>query len=681
MAGDKLIYAFLQFLKLQKVTINRIDEAALNESDNPIEYLAETQGVFADFFTLEGDWTKYDVGDFIGFLEESEEPVIIRKGVHYYKIIDPQTLKERRFDKQKDRLKDTALGIIPLHADEIKSGMKLVEWSILKQKGELAMFSVMTLIVAFLTLIIPRCIELVIDVILVAKDYSNLLVMCVTMSLTIASILLINIVVNRSKVRLQANSRRLVISTVLSKIMSINVADESLIRNELIATFMPFVSSVDSIIEALLSVSVYLAETIVLVIMVLGNGYGYSRLFIPLFAVAMVVFSILLVISYKVTTAKRKTQATLDLSKKEMMGNIETIKYYNIVDKIFNKFVVAYDNNIDNSIALNGIGQWQGLWLTMFSGLSIMLLFAYEAVRKTGDAGEISYVSSSITLAVGYLGMLLTFVGKFIQNVPYLKLADKILLFEDEGECEQGYTGEVSGEIELINVSFAYNDHSNTVIKNLSLKIEPGEYIGVVGASGCGKSTLVKLLMGFVKPSSGTVTYDGVDINRFDLRFLRKQFGVVLQNAEVISGSIKSNIGMSPAPDMEMVEQAAKCANIYDDIMAMPMKFNTMISSESEVISGGQKQRIVLARALMNNPKILILDEATSAMDNKTQAVVKDNLDKMEITRIAIAHRLSTIEDCDRIIVMDKGSIVEMGTFDELMAQRGLFYRMASRNL
>ena len=681
MTGDMLVQAFLQFLKLKKVTINRIDEAALYESSNPIEYLAETQKVFADYFTLEGDWTRYDVGDFIGFLEESEKPVIIRKGIHSYKIVDPETLEERRFDKHKDRLTDTALGIIPLHRDEIKSGMKLIGRSLWMQKGEFAMFSVMTLIVALLSLTIPWSIKQVIDVIMVSQDCTNLLVLSLTMFLTIASILLINIVVNRSKVRLQANSRRLVVATILSKIMSINVADESLVSNELIATFMPFINSVDSTIDALLNMGVYLAETIVLVVMLLGNGYGYGRLFIPVFSGAMVVFAIFFVISYKVTKAKRKTEATLDLSKKEIMGNIETIKYYNIVDKFFDYYSVAYDNNISNSIALSRIGQWQGLLLTTFSGLTLMLLFACESVMKIGDAGEISSISSSISLVVGYLGMFLTFVGKLIQNVPYLKLADKIFSFEDEGECNEGYTGKITGEIELINISYAYNENSNTVIKNLSLKIEPGEYIGVVGASGCGKSTLVKLLMGFVKPSSGTVTYEGVDINHYDLRFLRKQFGVVLQNAEVISGSIKANIGMSNDPDMEKVEQAAKSANIYDDIMTMPMKFNTLISSESEVISEGQKQRIVLARALLRNPKILILDEATSALDNKTQAIIKDNLDRMKITRIAIAHRLSTIVDCDRIIVMDKGSIVETGTFDELMAQRGLFYHMASRNL
>ena len=157
--------------------------------------------------------------------------------------------------------------------------------------------------------------------------------------------------------------------------------------------------------------------------------------------------------------------------------------------------------------------------------------------------------------------------------------------------------------------------------------------------------------------------------------------GVVLQDAAVISGSIRRNIGLSDDADLDRVKEAARSAAIYDEIEAMPMKFETLLSSEAELISGGQRQRIVLARALMNRPKILFLDEATSAMDNISQKKVKNNLDELGITRIAVAHRLSTIIDCDRILVMDKGEIVEQGNFQELMAMDGLFARMARRNL
>ncbi len=157
--------------------------------------------------------------------------------------------------------------------------------------------------------------------------------------------------------------------------------------------------------------------------------------------------------------------------------------------------------------------------------------------------------------------------------------------------------------------------------------------------------------------------------------------GVVLQNAAVITGSIKHNIGFSEDADMTLVRAAASQAAVLDEIEAMPMKFNTLLSGEAEVISGGQRQRIVIARALMNNPRILFLDEATSAVDNISQKIIKDNLDKMGITRIAIAHRLSTVINCDRIIVMDKGEIVEQGTFSELMNKNGYFTKLARRNM
>ena len=188
-------------------------------------------------------------------------------------------------------------------------------------------------------------------------------------------------------------------------------------------------------------------------------------------------------------------------------------------------------------------------------------------------------------------------------------------------------------------------------------------------------------MLGFLAPTEGSVSYDGVELSQYNLKSLRRQFGVVLQDAAVVTGSIRRNIGLSDSADMELVAESAKSAAIYDEIEAMPMKFETHLSSEAEMISGGQRQRIVLARALMHKPKVLFLDEATSAMDNVSQKVVKENMDALGITRISVAHRLSTVIDCDRILVMDQGEIVEQGSFQELMELNGLFARMAKRNL
>lgn len=220
------------------------------------------------------------------------------------------------------------------------------------------------------------------------------------------------------------------------------------------------------------------------------------------------------------------------------------------------------------------------------------------------------------------------------------------------------------------------------VLHHINLEIKAGEYIGIVGPSGCGKSTLMKLLLGFETPDNGSVCFDGFDMASTDKREIRKQLGVVLQNGGLISGSIHENITITnPKATMRQVREVIRKVGLKEDIDAMPMGVHTIVSESASMLSGGQQQRILIARAIMNNPKVLLFDEATSALDNVTQKMVCDNLDAMNITRIVIAHRLSTIEHCDRIIFLNRGRIEEQGTFEQLMANRGMFYQMAIRQL
>jgi len=268
----------------------------------------------------------------------------------------------------------------------------------------------------------------------------------------------------------------------------------------------------------------------------------------------------------------------------------------------------------------------------------------------------------------------------FANIKPIMEMAKPLLDAEPEiSEGKQVITN-VSGNIEINNLSFRYNEKMPYVIDGLNLTIKPGQYVAIVGKTGCGKSTLMRLLLGFEKPNKGSIYYDGKDMNTIELRSLRRKIGVVMQNGSLFMGDIYSNIVIS-APELTVDDawEAARQAGIAEDIEKMPMGMNTLIAEGAGGISGGQKQRIMIARAIAPKPKILMFDEATSALDNITQKIVSDSLDKLNCTRIVIAHRLSTIKQCDRIIVLDKGNIIEDGTYEELIRQNGYFAELVER--
>ena len=227
---------------------------------------------------------------------------------------------------------------------------------------------------------------------------------------------------------------------------------------------------------------------------------------------------------------------------------------------------------------------------------------------------------------------------------------------------------------------FRYGEGMPYVIDGMDLTIRAGEYVAIVGKSGCGKSTLVRLLLGFETPEKGAIYYDGKDLTSIDLRSLRRRIGAVTQDGSLFQEDIYSNITISaPGLTEEDAWEAAEIAGIADDIRAMPMGMKTMISEGSGGISGGQKQRLMIARAVAPKPRVLIFDEATSALDNRTQKQVSKSLDALNCTRIVIAHRLSTIKNCDRILYLEGGRIVEDGTYDELIEKNGKFAELVER--
>lgn len=310
-----------------------------------------------------------------------------------------------------------------------------------------------------------------------------------------------------------------------------------------------------------------------------------------------------------------------------------------------------------------------------------VLLYFCALKDNISPSDFIAFTSANGMVSGAIMGMA-AIVPQLAEINPLLRLASPIM--ETVPETEQNSTSVefLTGAIEVTDLTFRYADDLPPVINGLNLKIKPGEYVGIVGRSGCGKSTLLRLLLGFEKPNAGSIYYDDYDLQNVNKQSLRRHIGTCLQSGALFPGDVFSNITITaPWSKQEDAWEAARMANIAKDIEELPMGMHTLISEGGGGFSGGQKQRLLIARALLNSPSIIFFDEATSALDNISQEEVSRNMDKLGCTRLVIAHRLSTIRHCDRIIVLEKGSISEEGTFEELMEKKGLFYEMSKRQL
>ena len=383
----------------------------------------------------------------------------------------------------------------------------------------------------------------------------------------------------------------------------------------------------------------------------------------------------------------RISRQHLELSAKEaglsyaLISGIQKIKLAGAEKRAFAKWSKAYAESAayvydpPTFLKVNNV-------LTAAAALIGNIVLYFAAARDgitTEDFFAFNAAFGMVTAAFAALAQIAVSIG---QIPPILSLAKPILETEPETSEKKEMVTRLSGVIELNSVSFRYTENMPYVINELSMKIRAGEYVAIVGETGCGKSTLMRLLLGFEAPERGAVYYDGKDLNTLDLKSLRRHIGTVMQNGSLFQGDIYSNIVIS-APDLPLdaAWEAAELAGIADDIKAMPMGMHTVISEGQGGISGGQKQRLMIARAVAPKPKILMFDEATSALDNMTQKHVSDSLDKLKCTRIVIAHRLSTIRNCSRIIYLDKGSIAEDGTYEELIEKNGKFAALVKRQM
>jgi ATP-binding cassette subfamily B protein len=303
--------------------------------------------------------------------------------------------------------------------------------------------------------------------------------------------------------------------------------------------------------------------------------------------------------------------------------------------------------------------------------------------------GGIAVVQGDISL--GELTLFIAFLWKFYQPIQRLsQLTDQLeiaataaeRIFEVLDSTPEVHDHkdardmkDMRGQVSLKNLSFSYSPE-NRVLHDINLEIKAGEMIGLAGPSGSGKTTLTKLISRFYDPEEGTVKIDGIDVRKIKQKSLRQRIGVVLQEPFLFHGTIAENIAYGrPRAKRKEIIQAAKAANAHDFILRLPDGYDTQVGERGTRLSGGEKQRISIARAIVNRPSIIILDEATSSLDTVTEKMIQEALQRLVKgrTTIAIAHRLSTLSNADRLVIMEEGRIVEMGTHEELIERGGMF--------
>ncbi|RPI18311.1 MAG: ATP-binding cassette domain-containing protein, partial [Acidobacteria bacterium] len=383
----------------------------------------------------------------------------------------------------------------------------------------------------------------------------------------------------------------------------------------------------------------------------------------------------------RVTSRRMRVAARLNGLIFAMIAGIQKIKLAGAEKRAFARWAQAYRDEATLAYAPPVFLRIHTAVATLIATAGTVWLYYTAGAARVSPADYMAFnvaygAASGAILALS--GIVLTVSGV----KPLLEMVQPVLQAVPETSATKKIVTSMSGMIEINGLSFRYTPEGPLILKDFDFKVYPGEYVALVGKTGCGKSTVLRLLLGFEKPESGAIYYDGNNLERLDLSSVRQSIGSVLQTSRLFPGDVFSNIVMTaPWKTMDNAWEAARLAGVEEDIRAMPMGMQTIISEGSGGVSGGQRQRILIARAIISKPSILLFDEATSALDNVIQKQVTDSLAKLRCTRVVVAHRLSTVRDCGRILVMEEGRIVEEGDYQALMARQGRFYELAIKQV
>ena len=636
---------------------------------------------------LEEKWYTKDAGPFLGFLAKTKRPVAIvpvRRG-HYVAYDVEKKISCVITEKNADQILPNAqMFYRPFPHKEMKAkdlfffGMKHV------YKSDIVRFVCLALIGTLIGLLIPYMNEQLYDKFIPLGNQSGLIqICCVVLSCALGNVAF-TIVKNLSTFRSMNAMKYAVQSATYDRLF--NLPQSYLEKNDS-AELAQKAMGISAVFEALSDVVIKTLLSGVFSVLYLWRMYKYSKKLANFSIVLLLIFMAWIVWMGIRQTKYESIKLEKDMESQNIMHQllvgIAKIRIAGVENRALYEYLKPYVEsrkiNIRKERMTVFVNAVVGGMSTVFS-----MVFYYMMIKNGMELSIGAFMG--FTAAFGsFSGAMLEVVTSLLQVndvKPAYDFCKDILEQLPESVEDAAIPGNLTGEIEMNNVTFAYDEESGPVIKNLSLHVKPGEYIGLVGSSGSGKSTVLRLLLGFEKPQLGKIYYDGQDIDSLDKRELRKKFGVVLQDGGLIQGTIHENITITaPNTKLRRVHDVLKEVGLYEEVMEMPMGLHTVMAENSGTISGGQKQRILIARAIVNQPKIIFFDEATSALDNVTQSTVVESLEKIQATKIVIAHRLSTVINCDRILVLEHGELIEEGNYQELMEKRGRFYELAIRQI
>ena len=370
----------------------------------------------------------------------------------------------------------------------------------------------------------------------------------------------------------------------------------------------------------------------------------------------------------------------------EVFQGIATVKAAGAEPRAFERWSNVFFDHLNIALRYNYASASLTAVLTAFRSLGQLALLWVGANQVLQGSITLGTMVALLALATAFfapLGSLVSSGQQFqLVGANLERISDVTQAEPEQSPTAVEHVPGLSGRIELKDVHFRYEKSGPEVLRRLNLSVAPGQAVAIVGVSGSGKSTLGKLLLALYEPTSGEIVYDGRPLQGLNWQQVRRQFGVVLQESVVFSGSILSNITFNnPGLDRHQAAEAGRTAGIHDDILAMPMGYDTFVSESGSGLSGGQRQRLCIARAVADKPPILLLDEATSHLDVETEQRVAKNLQALACTQIVIAHRLSTVRKADTILVLDSGVIVEQGAHDELIRRGGPYARLVLQQI